>query len=52
MSSDPISEELEREVRPLLDIIDSLRNHGIEEEVAIPQIGVFGDQSSGKSSRT
>ncbi|KAH7037042.1 P-loop containing nucleoside triphosphate hydrolase protein [Microdochium trichocladiopsis] len=36
--------------RKLLDIIDSLRAQGVSRFVALPQIIVCGDQSSGKSS--
>lgn len=48
--SSAINDGLEREVRPLLDVVDKLRRHGIEKDIPIPQIAVFGDQSSGKSS--
>ncbi|XP_060754692.1 interferon-induced GTP-binding protein Mx3-like [Neoarius graeffei] len=41
---------LEERVRPLIDLIDSLRLIGIEEDLALPTIAVIGDQSSGKSS--
>lgn len=41
---------VEREVRPLLDLIDELRAMGIEQDLPLPQIAVMGDQSSGKSS--
>ena len=34
----------------LLDDIDKLRSHGISQFVALPQLIVCGDQSSGKSS--
>jgi hypothetical protein len=34
----------------LLDDIDKLRSHGISHLVALPQLVVYGDQSSGKSS--
>jgi interferon-induced GTP-binding protein Mx1 len=40
----------QEEARPLIDLIDSLRNLGIEKDLPIPQIAVMGDQSSGKSS--
>ncbi|KAI5857492.1 P-loop containing nucleoside triphosphate hydrolase protein [Durotheca rogersii] len=36
--------------RDLLDIVDSLRSHGVSHYVALPQIIVCGSQSSGKSS--
>ncbi|XP_076129164.1 interferon-induced GTP-binding protein Mx1-like isoform X1 [Alosa pseudoharengus] len=37
-------------VRPYLDLIDSLRLMGIDEDLPLPAITVIGDQSSGKSS--
>uniref|UniRef100_A0A4W4FKN3 Dynamin-type G domain-containing protein n=1 Tax=Electrophorus electricus TaxID=8005 RepID=A0A4W4FKN3_ELEEL len=37
-------------VRPYIDLIDSLRLIGIEDDLALPTIAVIGDQSSGKSS--
>ncbi|KAG5191405.1 P-loop containing nucleoside triphosphate hydrolase protein [Tribonema minus] len=36
--------------RPLVELPDKLRGIGLEKDVAIPQIAVIGDQSSGKSS--
>lgn len=36
--------------KPWVALLDSLQNIGIDEELPIPQIVVFGDQSSGKSS--
>ncbi|XP_012691021.2 myxovirus (influenza virus) resistance G isoform X2 [Clupea harengus] len=41
---------LSERVRPYLDLIDSLRLMGIDEDLALPAIAVIGDQSSGKSS--
>uniref|UniRef100_A0AAY5F456 Dynamin-type G domain-containing protein n=1 Tax=Electrophorus electricus TaxID=8005 RepID=A0AAY5F456_ELEEL len=41
---------LEERVRPYIDLIDSLRLIGIEDDLALPTIAVIGDQSSGKSS--
>ncbi|XP_072513964.1 interferon-induced GTP-binding protein Mx3-like [Salminus brasiliensis] len=41
---------LDERVRPFIDLIDSLRQLGIEEDIALPSIAVIGDQSSGKSS--
>lgn len=40
----------EEKVRPCLDLIDSLRALGVEQDLALPAIAVIGDQSSGKSS--
>ncbi|XP_051536021.1 interferon-induced GTP-binding protein Mx [Myxocyprinus asiaticus] len=37
-------------VRPLVELIDSLRLIGIDEDIGLPSIAVVGDQSSGKSS--
>jgi hypothetical protein len=33
-----LDEALERDVRPYLDLIDSLRAHGIDEETPLPQV--------------
>ncbi|KAB5523371.1 hypothetical protein PHYPO_G00151780 [Pangasianodon hypophthalmus] len=41
---------LEERVRPYIDLIDSLRLIGVEEDLSLPTIAVIGDQSSGKSS--
>uniref|UniRef100_A0A8B9JVK2 Interferon-induced GTP-binding protein Mx n=1 Tax=Astyanax mexicanus TaxID=7994 RepID=A0A8B9JVK2_ASTMX len=40
----------EDRVRPYIDLIDSLRQLGVEEDLPLPSIAVIGDQSSGKSS--
>lgn len=37
-------------VWPWIDLIDSLRSLGVEQDLALPAIAVIGDQSSGKSS--
>ncbi|XP_038657392.1 interferon-induced GTP-binding protein Mx3-like isoform X1 [Scyliorhinus canicula] len=42
--------EYESKVRPCIDLIDSLRAHGVEKDLGLPAIAVIGDQSSGKSS--
>ncbi|XP_051548402.1 interferon-induced GTP-binding protein Mx2-like isoform X2 [Myxocyprinus asiaticus] len=41
---------LEDNIRPYIDLIDTLRSFGIEKDLALPTIVVIGDQSSGKSS--
>ncbi|XP_028811045.1 interferon-induced GTP-binding protein Mx1-like isoform X2 [Denticeps clupeoides] len=41
---------LDEKVRPYIDLIDSLRLIGIDEDMSLPTIAVIGDQSSGKSS--
>ncbi|XP_023393969.1 interferon-induced GTP-binding protein Mx1 [Pteropus vampyrus] len=40
----------EEKIRPCIDLIDSLRALGVEQDLALPAIAVIGDQSSGKSS--
>ncbi|XP_008105697.3 interferon-induced GTP-binding protein Mx [Anolis carolinensis] len=42
--------QYEAKVRPCIDLIDSLRDLGVEKDLALPAIAVIGDQSSGKSS--
>ncbi|XP_017735707.1 PREDICTED: interferon-induced GTP-binding protein Mx2 [Rhinopithecus bieti] len=42
--------QYEQKVRPYIDLIDSLRALGVEQDLALPAIAVIGDQSSGKSS--
>uniref|UniRef100_A0A3B3QHE5 MX dynamin like GTPase 1 n=1 Tax=Paramormyrops kingsleyae TaxID=1676925 RepID=A0A3B3QHE5_9TELE len=45
-----LNEYYEEKVRPCIDLIDSLRSLGVEQDLALPAIAVIGDQSSGKSS--
>ncbi|KAK7916732.1 hypothetical protein WMY93_012493 [Mugilogobius chulae] len=45
-----LNEHFDRKVRPCIDLIDSLRSLGVEQDLALPAIAVIGDQSSGKSS--
>ncbi|XP_023684691.1 interferon-induced GTP-binding protein Mx3-like [Paramormyrops kingsleyae] len=45
-----LNEHYEEKVRPCIDLIDSLRSLGVEQDLALPAIAVIGDQSSGKSS--
>ncbi|KAM6224044.1 interferon-induced GTP-binding protein Mx1 [Rhynchocyon petersi] len=45
-----LSSQYEEKVRPCIDLIDSLRALGVEQDLALPAIAVIGDQSSGKSS--
>uniref|UniRef100_A0A672NJD1 Dynamin N-terminal domain-containing protein n=1 Tax=Sinocyclocheilus grahami TaxID=75366 RepID=A0A672NJD1_SINGR len=50
MDSDWLSVHLEENMRPYIDLIDTLRSVGIHKDLALPTIVVIGDQSSGKSS--
>ncbi|KAG1924748.1 interferon-induced GTP-binding protein Mx [Pimephales promelas] len=43
-------QQWEAQVRPYIEMIDFMRQIGIEKELALPSIAVVGDQSSGKSS--
>lgn len=45
-----LSHHYEEKVRPCIDLVDSLRSLGVEQDLALPAIAVIGDQSSGKSS--
>lgn len=45
-----LTSNYESSVRPTLDMIENLRNVGIESFIPIPQVVVVGDQSTGKSS--
>ncbi|KAG2457184.1 MXE protein, partial [Polypterus senegalus] len=42
--------QYELKIRPYIDLIDSLRSLGVDQDLALPSIAVIGDQSSGKSS--
>ncbi len=46
----PCLAALRGRVRPLIDLADSLRKLGLQQDLPIPQIAVCGNQSSGKSS--
>ena len=45
-----LANTMESNVGPLINLVDQLRALGVEKDIAIPQIAVMGDQSSGKSS--
>ena len=45
-----MSEQFDRQVRPSIDLIDSLRSLGLDQDLNLPSVVVIGDQSSGKSS--
>jgi hypothetical protein len=48
--AESISDVFQARARPFLDLVDAMRKDGVEKAIAIPQIAVMGDQSSGKSS--
>mmetsp|Transcript_26171 Transcript_26171/g.30995 ORF Transcript_26171/g.30995 Transcript_26171/m.30995 type:complete len:678 (+) Transcript_26171:20-2053(+) len=48
--ADEATEPIREAVRPWLDLIDTLRAQGVQQDLPLPQIAVMGDQSSGKSS--
>lgn len=39
-----------RDIRKLVNIIDEVRDYGLDKEMSLPRIAVLGTQSSGKSS--
>ena len=45
-----LSSEFESRVRPFINLVDRLRDIGLDRDVSLPTIVVLGDQSSGKSS--
>lgn len=55
MAGDPdrtpaMIEDFNQQVRPFIDLVDRLRQLGLEQDISLPAIVVVGDQSSGKSS--
>ena len=50
MDASALSRQNQKDVRPMLDLVDEMRRLGVEKEVPLPQIAVMGDQSCGKSS--
>uniref|UniRef100_A0A8C8SRP1 Uncharacterized protein n=1 Tax=Pelusios castaneus TaxID=367368 RepID=A0A8C8SRP1_9SAUR len=50
LTENPLYNQYEEKIRPCIDLIDSLRTLGVENDLALPKIAVIGDQSSGKSS--
>lgn len=44
----PLTNAVARGTRPAMQLIYDLRECGVEREIAIPQVAVIGDQSSGK----
>lgn len=48
--SEPLTNAVARGTRAAMQLIYDLRALGVERDIAIPQVAVIGDQSSGKSS--
>ena len=42
--------DLFKDIRKLINIIDEVRDYGLDKEISLPRIAVLGTQSSGKSS--
>jgi len=42
--------DLFQDIRKLINIIDEVRDYGLDQEISLPRIAVLGTQSSGKSS--
>jgi vacuolar protein sorting-associated protein 1 len=42
--------DLFKDIRKLINIIDEVRDFGLDKEISLPRIAVLGTQSSGKSS--
>eukprot|EP00118_Oscarella_pearsei_P021267 m.238176 g.238176 ORF g.238176 m.238176 type:complete len:773 (+) comp40153_c0_seq76:74-2392(+) len=45
-----VARAFDRHVRPFIDLVDSLRSLGLDQDIDLPSVVVIGDQSSGKSS--
>ncbi|XP_063068011.1 interferon-induced GTP-binding protein Mx-like [Engraulis encrasicolus] len=45
-----LAQHYEDQVRPCIDLVNSLMSLGVEQDLSLPAIAVIGDQSSGKSS--
>ena len=49
-SSWTLADAYDESVRPYIDLVDSLRSSGVDQDVSLPSVVVIGDQSTGKSS--
>lgn len=47
---DFLKTDLFKDIRKLINIIDEVRDYGLDKEISLPRIAVLGTQSSGKSS--
>lgn len=48
--SGTLKTDMFKDIRKLINIIDELRDYGLDKEISLPRIAVLGTQSSGKSS--
>lgn len=46
--TEPFTDVVARGTRSAMELIYGLRSCGVEHDIAIPQVAVIGDQSSGK----
>lgn len=49
-SKDFLKTDMFKDIRKLINIIDEVRDYGLDKEISLPRIAVLGTQSSGKSS--
>ena len=49
-SKDQLKTDMFKDIRKLINIIDEVRDYGLDQEISLPRIAVLGTQSSGKSS--
>ncbi len=47
---DFLKTDMFKDIRKLINIIDEVRDYGLDQEISLPRIAVLGTQSSGKSS--
>ena len=47
---DFLKTDLFKDIRKLINIVDEVRDYGLDKEISLPRIAVLGTQSSGKSS--
>lgn len=50
MSKPALKTEMFNDIRQLINIVDEIRDYGLDQEISLPRIAVLGTQSSGKSS--
>lgn len=50
MTENQLKTDMFKDIRSLINIIDEVRDYGLDKEISLPRIAVLGTQSSGKSS--